>query len=252
MSDLEKFKSDEAYYADKEYLSNSMLKLLRQSPTKFHLMRQGKWSYPSASYFDVGTALHALFLEDTDKTILWNGTRRGNDYKEFCAENQGKLILPKKDYDTVHGMHDKLRKLTEVEELMGLRFEAEVPGIIEHITDSFANIKLKGKADALCFDGDTNYLVDLKTTAKSLDEFQRSARWMMYNQQAYLYSRIFGVDDFYFLVVEKEFPYEVGIFKASDDFLRSGQHEFEKSIDLYERLFLNQEFNPYNVRYGEL
>ena len=71
MSDLEKFKSDEAYYADTEYLSNSMLKLLRQSPTKFHLMREGKWSYPSASYFDVGTALHALFLEGIDKTILW-------------------------------------------------------------------------------------------------------------------------------------------------------------------------------------
>lgn len=252
MSDLEKFKSDEAYYADKEYLSNSMLKLLRQSPTKFHLMREGKWSYPSASYFDVGTALHALFLEDTDKTILWNGTRRGNDYKEFKAEHSDKLILPKKDYDTVHNMHDKLRKLTEVEELMGLRFEAEVPGIMDHITDSFAKIKLKGKADALCFDGDSNYLVDLKTTAKSLEDFQKSARWMLYNQQAYLYSKIFGVDDFYFLVIEKEFPYEVGIFKASDEFLYSGQMQFDTSIKMYEDLFLNQEFNPYNVKYGEL
>lgn len=63
MSVIEKFNDDEAYFADKEYLSNSMLKLLRQSPTKFHLMRKGKWSYPSASYFDIGAALHALFLE---------------------------------------------------------------------------------------------------------------------------------------------------------------------------------------------
>lgn len=35
MSDLEKFKDDEAYYADKSYMSNSSFKLLRQSPTKF-------------------------------------------------------------------------------------------------------------------------------------------------------------------------------------------------------------------------
>jgi len=252
MSDLEKFKSDEAYYADKEYLSNSMLKLLRQSPTKFHLMRQGKWSYPSASYFDVGTALHALFLEGIDKTILWEGTRRGNDYKQFKAENADKLILPTKDYDTVHYMHDKLRKLDEVDQLMGEVFKPEVPGIMDHITPSFAKIKLKGKADALVFDGDSTYLVDLKTTAKSLEEFKKSARWMFYNQQAYLYSKIFGVDDFYFLVIEKEFPYEVGIFRASEEFLFSGQKEFDKSIKLYENLFLDQEFNPYNVTYGEL
>jgi len=252
MNIIEKFQDDEAYYADKEYLSNSMLKLLRQSPTKFHLMRQGKWSYPSASFFDVGTALHSLFLEGIDNTVLWNGTRRGNDYKEFKLEHSDKLVLPKKDYDTVHNMFDKLKRLDEVEELMGLRFDAEVPGVMDHITPSFAKIKLKGKADALVFDGDTTYLVDLKTTAKSLDDFRKSAKWMMYNQQAYLYSKIFGVDEFYFLVVEKEFPYEVGIFKASDEFLNGGKYEFYKSIELYENLFLNQEFNPYNVRYGEL
>lgn len=252
MTDLERFKDDEAYYADKEYLSNSMLKLLRQSPTKFHLMRQGKWSYPSASYFDVGTALHSLFLEGIDNTIHWEGTRRGNDYKAFKAENSDKLILPTKDYNLVHAMYDKLQKLPEVDELMGLRFEPEVPGTMEYITDSFAKIKLKGKADALVFDGDSNYLVDLKTTVKSLEDFKKSARWMMYNQQAYLYSKIFEVDEFYFLVIEKEFPYEVGIFKASDEFLFTGQKEFEKSISQYEDLFLNQDFNPYNVRYGEL
>lgn len=252
MDAVEKFKDDEAYYADKEYLSNSMLKLLRQSPTKFHLMRQGKWSYPSASYFDVGTALHSLFLEGVDKSILWEGTRRGNDYKEFCQLNTDKLVLPQKDYSLVHGMYDKLMKLTEVTELMGDNFEPEVPGIMNLVTDSFTELKFKGKADALVGKDGRKYLVDLKTTAKSLDDFRKGARWMMYNQQAYLYSRIFGVDDFYFLVVEKEFPYEVGIFKASDEFLRSGLHEFEKSVSLYEELFINQPFNPYNVRYGEI
>jgi hypothetical protein len=53
-------------------------------------------------------------------------------------------------------------------------------------------------------------------------------------------------------VIEKEFPYEVGIFKASDEFLHSGKMQFEKSIKMYEDLFLNQEFNPYNVMYGEI
>ena len=63
MNIVEKFQDDEAYYADKSYMSNSSFKLLRKSPTKFYLWRQGKWSYPNTSFFDVGSALHALFLE---------------------------------------------------------------------------------------------------------------------------------------------------------------------------------------------
>ena len=83
MDDVTRFNDDEAYYADRTYLSNSSLNLLRKSPTKFHLWRQGKWSWPSASYFDVGSALHSMFLEGKDISIKWDGTRRGNDYKMF-------------------------------------------------------------------------------------------------------------------------------------------------------------------------
>ena len=36
MTDLERFQDDEAYYADKKYMTNSALKLLRTSPTKFY------------------------------------------------------------------------------------------------------------------------------------------------------------------------------------------------------------------------
>ena len=252
MSILDKFNDDEAYYADKEYLSNSMLKLLRQSPTKFQLMRQGKWSYPSASYFDIGTALHALFLEGKQIAVPFEGRRGTNAYKELKLENEGKLVMPSKDYNLVMGMYDKLMKLDEVKDLMGIDFKAEVPAVMDYTTDLGNTIKLKGKADALVFDGVETYLVDLKTSAKSLEDWKKGAPWMMYNQQAYLYKTLFGVDNFYFLVIEKEFPYEVGIFRASDEFLSRGEWEFKKSINLYEKTFLNGVFNPYSARVGEL
>lgn len=252
MSDKEKFKDDEAYYSDKSYMSNSAFKLLRQSPTKFHLWREGKWEYPTTSFFDIGTSLHALFLENKDITIKWDGTRRGNAYKEFCAENTDKIILPNKDYDTVHYMFDKLSKVDEVSQLMGIDFEPEVPETGELITDNGNKIPVKGKADAIVFDGVSHYIVDLKTTAKSLEDFRRSARFMLYNQQAYLYKTLFGMEDFYFLVVEKEFPYEVGIFKASEEFLHWGKKELETSINIYEKLFLNGAFRPFSAITGEL
>ena len=60
------------------------------------------------------------------------------------------------------------------------------------------------------------------------------------------------MDDFYFLVIEKEFPYEVGIFKASDDFLHWGEVELKKSINIYEKRFLNEQFRPYSAMVGEM
>jgi hypothetical protein len=251
MDDVTRFNDDEAYYSDRTYLSNSSLKLLKKSPTKFHLWRQGKWSWPSASYFDVGQALHSLFLEGKDISVKWNGTRRGNDYKEFCAENEGKLILPNKDYDTVHGMYDKLQKVQEVTDLMGFDFQAEVPAVMDWYTETGEVIKLKGKADSIVTGEHENYLVDLKTTAKPLDEWTRNARWM-YAQQAYLYTELFNLDEFYFLVIEKEFPYEVGIYRASESFLELGARELDKSIELYQKLFLSGEFRPYYAHVGEL
>ena len=47
--------SDDAYFANKSALSNSMLGILDESPTKFKLFLDGKWEYPSASYFDIGS-----------------------------------------------------------------------------------------------------------------------------------------------------------------------------------------------------
>lgn len=251
MNIIEKFQDDEAYYADRSYLSNSSLKLMTKSPTKFHLWREGKWSWPSASYFDVGQALHALFLEGKDISVKWNGTRRGNDYKEFCAENEGKLVLPTKDYDCVKGMYDKLQKVDAVTQLMGFDFQPEVPAVMEWAYETGEVVGLKGKADSIVTDGDRKYIVDLKTTAKPLDEFVRGARWM-YAQQAYLYTELFDLDEFYFLVIEKEFPYEVGIYKASDAFLAIGEHQLNESMELYQRLFLNETFRPYYAHIGEL
>lgn len=247
MSDVEKFKDDEAYYADKSYMSNSSFKLLRQSPTKFHLWKQGKWSYPTTSFFDVGSALHALFLEGKEIALRWEGTRRGNDYKQFKAENPDNIILPSKDYDLVYGMNDKLNKIPEVAELMGFDFEPEVPMTSTYVTDSGLEIPIKGKADAIVDNGEERYIVDLKTTAKTLEDFQRSARYMLYNQQAALYTRLFNLDRFVFLVVEKEFPYEVGIFECSKDFLQQGEWELESSANKYEKLFVKNEFRPYNA-----
>jgi hypothetical protein len=246
MDVLERFNDDEVYYADREYLSNSSLKLLKESPTKFDLWRKGKWKQANTSAFDVGRALHARFLEDKVNYIGWEGQRRGNDYKEFRKENPEIIALTQNDFHLVEGMYDKLSKVDAVRDIMGLEFTPEVPGVMEYHTAQGNIVKVKGKADALAWNGVDNYLVDLKTTKEPMHKFKRNA-FFNYAQQAYLYKTIFNVDRFFFLVVQKEFPYEVGIYEAGDAFLARGEQELDDSINLYERLFINGEYKPYSA-----
>tara|TARA_R110002153_G_scaffold56625_2_gene156344 strand:+ start:704 stop:1462 length:759 start_codon:yes stop_codon:yes gene_type:complete len=242
---LTRFNDDEIYYADREYLSNSSLKLMKESPAKFNLWRSGKWSQPNNTAFDVGRALHARFLEDKVNYTDWNGARRGAEYKEYCAANPDTIVLTKTDFNLVEGMYDKLTKVDAVRDIMGLEFKPEVPGVMEYHTANGNVVKVKGKADALAWDGTETYLVDLKTTKDPMHKFKRNA-FYNYAQQAFLYKTIFNVDKFYFLVVQKEFPFEVGIYEAGSAFLARGEKELEDSINLYEKLFIDGEFKPYS------
>jgi hypothetical protein len=133
-------------------------------------------------------------------------------------------------------MSNALRNNDDVQALM-LGGRPEVPGTAE-----YRGHKVKGKADWLVEKWDDSYIVDLKTTAKSLDDFRKSAKFFLYNQQASLYSHIFGVDNFIFVVVEKSWPYEIGIFKCSFGFMESGFTELNASIDTYEDLFIDGNF----------
>lgn len=246
--------SDDAYFANKSALSNSMLGILDDSPTKFKLFLDGKWSYPSASYFDIGSAVHELFLEGKDRRILVEGTRRTKEYKLAKEENPSALVLPSTDYRLVDSMVDKLQRVPEVKALMesGDEFIPEMPVMSQVITDKGNFIDIRGKLDGVIKTGDSCIIMDLKTSGKGLSDWKRNAFWGSYPRQAYMYSQMIGATDFYFCVVTKEFPYDVGVFKATDRFLEKGKQQFESSIATYEYLFLENNYEPYSATIGEL
>lgn len=248
---LKAFDDDAVYYADNKFITNSSLKLLKESPTKFYLKSKGMWDQPSNDAFDVGHALHSLFLENKTIHTSWDGTRRGAEYQKFCKDNPDTIVLTQKNGSIVDGMFDKLQKSKDVEELMGISFKPEVPMIMDYKSDAGNIIPMKGKADAIVFDGVGEYIVDLKTTRDSISKWARDARWN-YAQQAYIYTTLFGIRDFKFLVIQKEFPYDVGIFYVTEDFLDFGEHQFKESIRMYEKLFIDGEFKPYSAIIGEL
>lgn len=245
MDILEKFNNDEHYYADKEYITNSGLKLMLESPTKFHLWRMGKWSYPSSPAFSIGSAVHQLFLEGIDNTVEFTKRRVGSEWLEFSEQNSDKIILSSKEYHLVHSMIDKLKKVDDVQEIFG-DFTPEVPMIMTQ-----NDIKIKGKADAVRNDWQGVKVIDLKT-CKSLRDFEKSAPWSGYDQQAALYTKLFDADEFYFVAIEKDFPYEVGIYKVSDNFMSRGLRKLDSSLEMYKHLFVDGNYRGYTAKYSEL
>ena len=251
----DELEDDNSYFADKTALSNSMLGILDESPTKFDLFLKGKWSYPSQSYFDIGTAVHNIYLEGVDNRLLVEGTRATKAYKLAKQENPDKLVLPTTDYNLVSSMVDKLHKVPELQEFVG-RFTERQPELAATAmvtTPSGNKIAVKGKGDMLLSDGfSAPTLLDLKTSAKGLSDWKRNAWYGSYPRQAYLYTELFQAEEFHFAVITKTFPYEVGIFKATPEFIAKGKKMFEDSVQQYEHLFIEGNYKPYGAVVGNI
>ena len=241
---------DKFYFADKTALSNSMLGILDESPTKFKLFLDGKWSYPSQPYFDIGSSVHELFLEGVDNRIEVAGSRATKAYKLAKEENPNKYVLPSADFNLVSSMVDKLHKVPELTAFIGQFAEQrpELAATAMVTTPSGNKIAVKGKGDMLLSDGFSSpTLLDLKTTAKSLADWKRNAWYGNYPRQAYMYSQLFQAEEFRFAVITKSFPYEVGIYKATPSFIAKGKKQFEDSILNYEYQFLEGNYKPYSA-----
>ena len=64
-----------------------------------------------------------------------------------------------------------------------------------------------------------------------------------YDIQAYIYAKVFGVSEFYWLVQEKTHPYLPAIVECSEETLFSGEMKFNDAIERIEK-FLGEGSDP--------
>jgi hypothetical protein len=252
------FPDDETYYADTKYLTNSLLGVLDESPTKFKLKIEGRLPPEKNDAFDIGHRVHEVFLEDKDRGVLLpKGFRKvGQQWTDMQEEHGPKaLYLSETNYKMTTNMISSLNEsvpdwLTQT--FNPEKYRAEVP-----IIGEVEGVKFKGKADALVYNPieKENMLIDLKTTKDPLHTFERNFKWGNYPRQAALYSHLAGVDSFYFVVVSKQFPYDVGIYKLSEETRSLGWSKLIKSINKYKDIFVNgttKEYGRNLVKFGTL
>jgi hypothetical protein len=235
--DLERFKDDETYYADKKYVTNSMLTTLDRSPK--HLANYLKYGSGTSPALEFGRAFHLAILEPEvfeQEVVGFNGARRGGEWKEFKEEHKDKLIMNLTEATTLKRMRDTIMSNSIARPLIE-ECQKEVAMIWK---DKDTGIECKGKADGV---GDY-FMLDLKTTREpNFESFKRSAYKYGYHRQSAYYLDGFNngmkkdMQEFWFICIEKSSPHNLGIYQCSDEFLQQGREEYKVLLERYKEKF---------------
>ena len=237
-----KFQFDENYYSDTEFISNSMLGLLKKSPKE--LARFFEKGSPPTQAMEFGRAFHLAILEPqvfSEQVVVYSGkTKRGKAWDEFCQENEGKTIITEIEFECIKGMENVLFSNKDI--ARKLHGNKEVPMVWQ---DPLSSVLCKGKVDII----NGGQIVDIKTTQDaSFEAFRRSAYKYGYNRQSAFYLDGFGAKSFVFIVIEKKAPYNVGVYHCSNDFIDSGREEYSRLLMDYRKYFSDADLNNYEIK----
>ena len=87
-------------------------------------------------------------------------------------------------------------------------------------------VPLKGFLDCL----QDGFIVDSKS-ARSIEKFRYDVNSWSYDIQAYVYTKVFGLKDFYWVVQEKAYPYYPADVKCSEETLFRGEMKFHQALE---------------------
>jgi hypothetical protein len=221
-------------YFARRALSNSGIKRLLQSPAHFKHYTENP-SVDTAAMRQ-GRALHLLVLQPhlSHKIAIFDATKTlaSKAGAAFVDANPGKIVLTKDEFDDVLAWCESIGRNSKITRLLdACDVEHEIYAQVE---SSYAQIECKAMLDAR----NDHMILDLKTTEKSAQEFVWEARKYMLDVQAAWYQFMAKKEDgrhrdFFFVVVEKNPPYGVLIYKAGDEFLAKGWEKCKNAIEIY-------------------
>ena len=226
MSDiLNKMLDDSFYYGylGSNALSSSSMKKLLESPKSYVKSLNMSSDSPALS---LGRLVHLAVLEPhrLDDIKVTEGTKATKAYKDAVAQFGSANVFTQSEYTSASYISEAVWKNKEVASLLET-CRMEVPAIKE--IDGYA---VRGKADALGF----NRIIDLKTTSDPVEKFHWTAKNYNYALQAALYMYLFDVDEFIFLVVNKDTK-DLAIYECSGEFIQAGWDSVMRGIDVYKK-----------------
>tara|TARA_R100000654_G_scaffold18609_2_gene38625 strand:- start:1006 stop:1776 length:771 start_codon:yes stop_codon:yes gene_type:complete len=167
-------------------------------------------------------------LDDSDivATIGGRNPRNTKKYREWKAEalqttqNADKELVSTEEWKTAEEMIERLK----VSGLYDKRF-AGGKYQVEFNVD-LDGIPLKGFLDCLQDD----CIIDSKSS-RGINKFKWDVSGWSYDIQAYIYTKVFDIKDFYWVVQEKTFPYFPADVKCSEETLFKGEMKFHEAVE---------------------
>jgi len=220
--------------SDKEQhypLSFSSLKAFARSPLAFIHYKEGQRVETPAMRF--GTMVHRAVLEPEryqESVAVYDGYRRGKEWKAFEEENQGRDILTVKEALDVKACADRLMSHPFAGGLLSDLSEAEKPF---HITQ--CGVPHRG-----IIDGITSWaMLDLKVTQRvDHHSLQRTIWDFKYYMQAAIYERAavlggYEPEAYFIVAVESAAPHHVNVVELEPHYIARGHLEWEQLLDQY-------------------
>jgi hypothetical protein len=242
--DLMKLMMDDSFYyghLGKYALSSSACKMLLESPKTYYYVTKYGQKEDSAALL-TGKLIHTMILEpqEFDNRFEVSSTKGKTTkaYKEL-KEASDKAVITSSEYDSAMRIIDAFNRNEVMKQyLKGSTFEE--PGI-----SMLFGVPFRAKADII--NRKEGYIADIKTTTDVQNGFRFSARKYGYDMQAYIYTQIFGIRDFYFLAIDKK-SLDLGIFTVSDQFLFDGEQKVELAVSRYKTFFIDkQDLDTYTI-----
>jgi exodeoxyribonuclease VIII len=193
-------------------------------------------TYKASTAFALGSAVHALVLEP-HKNLVVRGPedRRGAKWKDasLAADLDGKILLTEGDFDLSRQIADAVLAHEIVQSWMAHPdFVAEASFFAE---DGETGVNIKCRPDGHIVD--TGIIFDIKTTRDaSPDGFAREIVNYGYDLQAAFYLRTLReagrrAKQFFFVAVEKEPPYAVGVHYMTQRYLKNANERVTQTLE---------------------
>lgn len=246
---IDKFQSDEAYYGDFDFVTNSQLGLIKRGPAVYEHFKENPNLRPETKALEFGRAFHMCMLEPEkfDERVLREPdginkrTKVGREeLAMFMLKNQDNIVLAPKDYYSLIGMRNRLFSSHECMDYLSNGNSEQV----QIWKDKDLGVLCKCKADY--WKDNEKTLVDIKTTQdSSFYAFKGSAYKYGYDRQASFYGDGFKAKRFVFIVIEKSAPYNIGVYECSAEFVEEGRNKYKKLLSQYKEYFIDKTLDPY-------
>ena len=243
---IDNMHSDEFYYSHlglERALSYSSLKWLLQSPKWFEHKRRKPT--PETQALRDGKLVHTQILEPhkyDQFTFVDTSSKNTTKWKLAKEQNGASMTYTLKEKYMCNRITSAFLQNDSCTSFLAGASEVEVPMLKE-----IDGLAVRGKADIL---RPGVFVADVKTTNDGLNDrelydgtlknqFAYTVEKYDYDLQAYLYTQLYDVPDFYWLVIDKTTT-DIGVFKASAETLEAGRLKLEASLALYKAFFVDE------------